>query len=332
MSFSQIKGNADVCKALAGMVDSSRIPHAIMLHEEDGGGAFPIALAFLEYLYCKDRSQGDSCGTCPSCNRISKLIHPDVHFIFPVTSPNTSLSYMKEFRQLVADNPVFTATELSEALGIEGKSALIAVGESKALLDSLSLSALEGGYRSVVIYLPEKMNQEASNRLLKMIEEPPAQTEFLLITHSPEKVLTTISSRCQRIRIVPQAPSKAVSGESEAVCAELFAQLMAALTAKDLLAAIGAGEEIASLPSRESAKAFCRYASDRMRQIFVAQQGLAALADGSDPSVAAWAAACRKTFPRMAASHIDHAHQLIERNVNLKILFTDLVDRLYTAI
>jgi len=332
MRFSEIQGNGEVLAALSGMVDSGRIPHAIMLHEDDGGGAIEIALAFLQYLYCHSRRDGDSCGECPSCNKISKLIHPDVHFIFPVTSPNTSTGCLTAWRELVRSNPHFTETELSEALGMEGKSSIIAVGESKALLETLSLSALEGGYRSVVIYLPEKMNQEAANRLLKMIEEPPALTQFLLITHSPEKVLTTISSRCQRIRVVSHMPARAVSGESAGLYSDLFGRLMDALVGRDLLASIGVGEEIAALPSRESAKAFCKFAADRLRCIFILQQRLDALKADDDPRLAVWASKCRKTFPRIASGHVDRALSLIDRNVNLKILFTDLVDRLYMTI
>jgi len=332
MRFSEIQGNREVLAALAGMVDSGRIPHAIMFHEDDGGGAVGIALAFLQSLYCRSRHDGDSCGECPSCNKISKLIHPDVHFIFPTTSPNTSLGCISAWRELVRSNPHFTETELSEALGMEGKSSIIAVAESKALLDTLSLSALEGGYRSVLIYLPEKMNQEAANRLLKMIEEPPALTQFLLITHHPEKVLTTISSRCQRIRVVSDTPVRAVSGESAGIYSDLFCRLMTALTAGDLFSALGVGDEIAALPSRESAKAFCKFAADRMRGIFIIQQKLDALKTDDDPQLSVWAAKCRKVFPRLACGHLDHAVSLIDRNVNLKIIFTEMVDRMFLTI
>lgn len=190
MGFSQVKGNVPVCNALKGMVDSGKVPHAIMFHEDDGGGAIGVALAFLQYLYCKDRSSGDACGTCPACNKIQKLIHPDVHFIFPVNTGRCS-DYVDKWRSLVKANPFFTENDLSEALEIEGKSAMIKVDEAKGLLETLSFSALEKGYRSVVIYLPEKMNKDAANRLLKLIEEPPKLTEFILITHNPEQVLVT---------------------------------------------------------------------------------------------------------------------------------------------
>ncbi len=328
MRFAQIQGNADVVKALVGMVDSGKVPHAIIFHEDDGGGAFPLCMAFLQYLYCEDRSGGDSCGVCPSCNRIGKLIHPDVHFIFPTAASAVSEQYMEQFRALVSSNPRFTEAELTSALGIEGKNSLIAVSESRHLLDTLSLSALEGGYRSVVIYLPEKMNPEAANRLLKMIEEPPARTEFLLITHQAERVLPTIASRCQHIRVRPSGEG---CSELNFSSPELFAELMDALLSKDLLSCLDISDRIAALPSRESAKAFCKFASDRLRLIFLASQGLTG-AEAAGADILRWAAAVPKSFPRRALAVFDRGYALTERNVNAKILFTDIVNRLFLLI
>ena len=327
MTFAQLQGNEDVKQALIGMVDADRVPHAILFHEDDGGGAFPLALAFLQYLFCKDRHDGDSCGSCPSCGKIAKLIHPDVHFLFPTAAGVLSEQYMEPFRKLVAERPAFREAELADALGLEGKNSVIAVAESRRLLDKLSLSALEGGYRAVVIYLPERMNAEAANRLLKMIEEPPALTQFLLIAHQPERVLTTISSRCQRIRV---RPVSFVSGPVFAD-ADLLDELMAALLGKDLLGALEVSERIAALPSREQAKTFCTFAADRFRQVFLVQQGIEGAGEIS-PQARDWAARCRKTFPRQALEVLNRTQTLIGRNVNLKILFTDMADRLYLQI
>ena len=314
MTFEQIKGNDEVKRALTGMVESGKVPHAILFHEDDGGGAFGLCIAFLQLLFGEN-------------NRIPKLIHPDVHFVFPTAAGSISLQYMEQFRTLALENPDFTESQMGEALGIEGKNSMIAVSEAKHLLDTLSLSALEGGYRAVVMFLPEKMNQEAANRLLKMIEEPPVNTEFLLISHSPEKVLQTISSRCQRIRVRPSGRS-AATGSADA---GLLVELMDALIGRDLPAALEAGDRMAALPSRENAKAFCRYAAEMMRQTFLIQQGMSALADGS-ADAARWAAACKKSFPRQGLEAFGRALSLIDRNVNIKIIMTDLVDRLYLAI
>ena len=325
MTFSESKCDASLRAALAGMVDSRKVPHALLFHEDDGGGAFPLALAFLQYLYCRDKRDGDSCGVCPACNKIGKLIHPDVHIIFPTAGGCLSAQYMDKFRALVAGTPDFTESRMGEALGIEGKNSVIAVSEAKNLLETLSLSALEGGYRSVIIYLPEKLNQEAANRLLKLIEEPPAQTQFILITHSPEKVLQTISSRCQRIRVIPSRRHVVEASEVEE---GLFRDLMDALIARDLLEAVEVCEGIAALPSRENAKAFCKFATERMRQVFLVQQGMTSLSDGS-LDVSRWASSCKKAFPRIAMENFSSAMRMLDRNVNTKIVFTSLAGRLY---
>ncbi len=325
MRFSDITGNADTVRALSGMISSGRIPHALMFTEPDGGPAMSIALAYLQYLYCPQRHDGDSCGQCPSCNRVSKLIHPDIHFIFPTTSPQTSASLMPQFRALVQQNPCFTESELGAALGIDSKSSLIAVAEAREVLSQLSLSALEGGWRSVVIYLPEKMNQDAANRLLKAIEEPEAQTQFLLITHAPEKVLQTIASRCQRLQL--GAAARAPEFEDP----QMLDDLMEALLRHDLFDALQAAERISSLPSRESAKAFCKFAADAMRNIFLVQQGIG-LPQTASGNATQWAPRVKKTFPRAAVGAFDTAYRLIERNVNTKIIFADLANRLYSII
>ena len=332
MVFSQVKGNVPVCNALKGMVDSGKVPHAIMFHEDDGGGAIGVALAFLQYLYCKDRSSGDACGTCPACNKIQKLIHPDVHFIFPVNTGRCS-DYVDKWRSLVKANPFFTENDLSEALEIEGKSAMIKVDEAKGLLETLSFSALEKGYRSVVIYLPEKMNKDAANRLLKLIEEPPKLTEFILITHNPEQVLVTIASRCQRIRL---APGNGAGPFEDSEFMGLLRPLMQGLLARDLYACLEIADSMANLSSKEKAKNFCKFAAENLRYIFLLQQGMPSLVTVNDPArrteLEDWAGRSRKTFARKALDALGRAEMLISRNVNMKILFTDLVNGLYESI
>ena len=159
MIFDETIGNGDVRKALAGMVGSGRVPHALMFYENDGCGALLLALGFLE---CLTGSQ-----------KVGRLIHPDVHFIFPVTKGSkvttdkpTSESYLQYWRELVKANPYFLENDLNEALGIEGKSSVIAIAEARFIIDKLSFHSLEGGYKAVVVYLPEKMNKDTANRLL----------------------------------------------------------------------------------------------------------------------------------------------------------------------
>lgn len=327
MIFDEIQDNAQVRKVLTDMVDSGRIPHAIMFHEDDGGGAVRMCLGFLEYLM---RS-----------SKVSKLIHPDIHFVFPVAGGSiipakdkpTSQSYLQQWRQLVLSNPYFTESDLNEALGIESKSAIIAVAEAKQILEKLAFNALEGGYQAVVIYLPERMNMETANRLLKSIEEPPERTEFLLITHAPERVLTTISSRCQSIRLIPVQRSEA---QGSASCAEdvmLMRKLFSALSVRDLCCALEVGESIAALPSRERMKSFCRTCGEGLRQMVLIQQGYDSVLPVQD--AAYWQSLSglfKKQFARRAMDTFSRAYMLVDRNVNPKIIFCDLVDRLFTIL
>ena len=340
--FRDIKGNEAVVEALRRMVDLGRIPHALLLHENDGGGAFPIVLAFLQYLYCRNRADGDACGACPSCNRLSKLIHPDVHFVFPVAGSDKPVSdhFLAAFRELVLQQPYFYENDLYGSLGLDGKQVLISVNEARSLLDKLSLSAVEGGYRSVVMYLPEKMNQSAANSLLKMVEEPPENTLFLLITHEPEKVLSTIRSRCLPLRILPlprevDALVHTSGTAEETLYLDLFSDLMEALLSRDLLTALETGEALAGLENREKQKSFCKFAVETVRGIFLLQQGMADISGLSEASrewAARMAERLRPTFARGAMHHFDRAMLLLGRNVNQKILFTDLVNRLYMIV
>ena len=318
-----------IAAVLRQMAGSGRIPHAMLLHENDGGGAFPVLLDFLDEVY----------GHNP---RVRKLIHPDIHFVFPVAGPDKPVSdrFIGAWRELLLENPCFYENELYAAIGIDSKQSLISVYEARNILEKLSLSAVEGGYRTVVMYLPEKMNPQAANALLKMVEEPPENTLFLLVTHQPERVLTTIFSRCLFLRIPPFSREEdravhAKEGAETNELSDLFHDLLDALVRKDLLGALEAGDAVADLGSREKQKRFCRVASDMLRNIFLLQQGLPDLADilGDErPFYEEMAATLRKNFARQALASLDRVLLLLERNVNQKILFTDLVNRLYAIL
>lgn len=321
----KVYGNTEVVAALHKMVESGHVPHAMLLHEDDGGGAFPLVLNFLEELY----------GGNP---RVQRLIHPDIHFVFPVAGPDkpVSLQFIGPFRELVLDNQYFFENELYTAIGIEGKQAGISVHEARSILERLSLSAVEGGYRTVVMYLPEKMNVQAANALLKMVEEPPQNTLFLLITHAPEKVLVTISSRCLHMRVQPLSPEAEVEvhareAAGNTALVDLFHDLLEAIVARDMLKAIETGEAVADLKVREQQKSFCRLASEDLRRIFMLQKmpQLAHVPEGDQDFYGRMSSALKPTFPRRALGVMDRALMLIERNVNQKILFTDMVNQLY---
>ena len=321
-----VYGNTEVVAALHLMVESGHVPHALLLHEDDGGGAFPLCINFLEELY----------GGSP---RVQKLIHPDIHFVFPVAGSDkpVSLQFMGKFRELALENPYFFENELYTAIGIEGKQSNISVNEARSILDRLSLSAVEGGYRTVLVYLPEKMNAQAANALLKMVEEPPAKTLFVLITHAPEKVLVTISSRCLHMRVQPLSPEAerevhARENASNQMLTDLFHDLLETIVSRDRLKALETGEAVAELKVREQQKSFCRLASEDLRRLFFLQKmpALARVPEGEEDFYKRMAGALKPTFPRRGMAALDRALLLIERNVNQKILFTDLVNQLYS--
>ena len=351
MRFADVIGNAEVARTLANMADSGRVAHAMLMYENEGCGALALALAYVQYLNCSNPSGGDSCGECPSCRQMSKLIHPDVHFVFPVnkgpkTSDDkpTSESYIKYWRELAVADPYFTESDLQKAIGIESKNGLIAVAEAKSIINKLSLTAVGDGYKAVIFYLPEKMNQETANRLLKMVEEPPVQTLFIFITHAPEKVLQTIFSRCQSVRVMPLTKEEAArvnalkpqSEDSDAdVFQELFYDLMNGIVSRDLMAALECGEAIAALDSREKQKAFCAYAGDCMRKIFMIQRNMPQIAgveDGEQEFYAFLAQKCGQEFCSKSMTNIEKVVAMIDRNVNSKILFCDLVNRMFLSI
>ncbi len=321
-----VYGNTEVVAALHLMVESGHVPHALLLHEDDGGGAFPLVINFLEELY----------GGSP---RVQKLIHPDIHFVFPVAGSDkpVSMQFLGKFRELALENPYFFENELYTAIGIEGKQGNISVNEARSILDCLSLSAVEGGYRTVLVYLPEKMNAQAANALLKMVEEPPAKTLFVLITHAPEKVLVTISSRCLHMRVQPLSPEAerevhARENASNQMLTDLFHDLLEAIVSRDRLKALETGEAVAELKVREQQKSFCRLASEDLRRLFFLQKmpALARVPEGEEDFYKRMAGALKPTFPRRGMAALDRALLLIERNVNQKILFTDLVNQLYS--
>ena len=377
MRFADIPGHEGVKRAMLSMADSGRVPHAMMLYENEGCGAFPLALAFLQYLACPNRHDGDSCGSCPSCNRMSKLIHPDLHFVFPTNTGRLSGSleaknvvsevYEAPFRELALANPYFLEDDLSAAIGVEAKACDINVEEARRLVSKLSMGSFEGGWSSVIFLQPEKINIQAANKLLKTIEEPPEKTILIFITHKPDKVLPTIASRCQAMRVSPMdrteveralaacgktgaaaavqaaicggSPGRALRelGDSEdrSLFRELFSRLMEALLSKDLAGCLDFVEALAELGSKEKQKAFMAYMSECLRNVFVLQQTLPQLTYCSDEDreyYLSLASRCPRNFCRRSQELLDKTVAMLERNVNQKILFCDLVDRLFLSI
>lgn len=167
----------------------------------EGVGKFPLALAYARYLSCTNRSDTDACGVCPSCVKFNKLVHPDVHFVFPVVKNGRSDDYIVEWRKLVLNNPYFTINHWLNEINAENAQAVIYTKESDEIMKKLSLKSSEGGFKITLLWLPEKMQQACANKLLKLLEEPPEKTIFLLVSETPDLILQTILSRTQRFNL-----------------------------------------------------------------------------------------------------------------------------------
>lgn len=209
MLFQEIIGQESVKKRLIHSVSDNRVSHAQLFLGPEGSGSLALALAYARYLCCENKSSEDSCGICSSCVKYNKLAHPDLHFVFPVnTSPiydgTKPLSdyFLEHWRKSLLSNPYLNLNQWYEAIGIEKKQGLINAEESHEIIKKLALKAYESEYKIMIIWMPEKMNPSASNKLLKLLEEPPEKTVFLLVCENQEQLLSTILSRTQLVKIL----------------------------------------------------------------------------------------------------------------------------------
>lgn len=206
MNFSQIPGQEEIIGKLLKSVHEERVSHAQMFAGPEGCGSMALALAYARYISCENRSETDSCGACKSCVKYEKLIHPDLHFVFPVikgkkTSEPVCDNYIEEWREFVRSSPYFTLNNWLDTIEVGNAQGMIFASEAGEIIKKLSLKTFESDFKIMIIWLPEKMHQATANKLLKMIEEPPDNTLFLLVSEEPDKVIPTILSRCQMVKI-----------------------------------------------------------------------------------------------------------------------------------
>ena len=204
MQFRDIIGQEEAKQQLRQAVRDGRIPHAQLFTGISGVGKLPLALAYAQYIACPNRTDEDSCGTCPTCLQYQKLQHPDLHFAFPIVKGDAGDvcdDFMDKFRLMILSQPYFDIDDWYRYLGVETKQGMIYEKESGEILRKLSLKSFGDGYKVMIIWLPEKMHVACANKLLKLLEEPPMKTVFLLISEQPELLLTTIVSRTQEVRV-----------------------------------------------------------------------------------------------------------------------------------
>jgi DNA polymerase III subunit delta' len=206
MNFRQIPGQKEIIGRLLKSVQEERVSHAQLFAGPEGCGSMALALAYASYISCENRTEHDSCGTCKSCVKYDKMIHPDLHFVFPVikgkkaTDP-VSDTYIEEWREFVKKTPYFTINDWLDSIEVENAQGMIFASEASEIIKKLNLKTYESEFKIMIIWLPEKMHHATANKLLKMIEEPPEKTLFLLVSEEPDKLIPTIHSRCQLIKI-----------------------------------------------------------------------------------------------------------------------------------
>ncbi len=210
MQFKNIIGQTSAKTQLTNLIRSGRMPHSMLFVGPEGSGKLSLALAAAQYLLCKDQKEDDACGVCSNCVKASKRVHPDIHFSFPfVGSKMTSNNYLPEWRNALTENPYMNINQWLMLIGAENKQGNITALECQEIVKKLSLKSFEAEWKVLIIWRPEYLGKEG-NRLLKLIEEPPEKTIFILVAENLEKILNTILSRCQLIKI-PALDDEALS-------------------------------------------------------------------------------------------------------------------------
>lgn len=360
MKFADIVGHQALKAQLIRSVQEQRVSHAQLFLGPEGNGGLAMALAYAQYVNCSHPSDVDSCGTCPSCTKYNKLVHPDLHFSYPFFAKHkedTAVDFIQEWRNVLLQHPYLTLDYWKQQLDSENKQANINIAEAHAIIKKLSLKAYEGPYKVLILWLPEYLDLQG-NALLKLIEEPPAQTLFLLVAEQSDKILSTILSRTQLIKV--QRPSdeevaqylihKAGISSQQATDIALLSQGNLQL-AEQLLEDEQVGhfdamiqwlrhcvregglgiiqtceQEFASM-SRETQKSFLNYTIQMLRQAVLVKAGapqLVHLAEKELDFVQKFGQGYALDQIDAAVALLEKAYYHVERNANAKLLFLDL--------
>lgn len=362
MLFNEIIGQQAVKERLVRSVKDARISHAQLFLGSQGSGSLALAVAYAQYISCGNKLENDSCGTCLSCVKYNKLVHPDLHFVYPVALSKdirVSTDVAAKWREAFIDNPYITLFSWFESLDAENKQALIGVEESGEILRKLSLTTYEAEYKIMIIWQAEKMNPAAANKLLKILEEPPEKTLFLLVCESEDQLLRTIVSRTQLIKVPKITETDLVqalvdrhglSSEAAESIAHLadnnyaealllinenenagqnlasFQKLMRASLKFDAKAVMAWIDEI-STAGRERQKNFLNYALHIMRESLIlnyADASLVKLGVEEQGFVKKFSPFIHTNNIERFTDELNKAHYHMERNANPKILFMDL--------
>ncbi|NOU60843.1 ATP-binding protein [Marinifilum caeruleilacunae] len=364
MQFKDIIGHKEVKQRFIQTVKENRVSHAQLLIGPKGVGKLSMAIAFAQYVSCLDKQDHDSCGVCSSCRKYNKLIHPDLHFVFPVvkgkgfTNP-VSDNFIELWRSQLESDPYFDIGDWYRTLGVDNSQGMIYSGESNEIIRKLNLKTYESDYKVMVIWLPEKMHTSCANKLLKMIEEPPVKTLFFMVAEEPDKILQTILSRTQLIKIPAidqESLSVAVKNEfnlndqelknvvrlsegsyrkariliqnsdENAENFESFVSIMRHCYARKVLDIMEWAEEISGI-GRERQKSFLNYCVRMIRENFILnlKQPEMVYLSGEEMNFSQrFSPFINEDNVWMIADELSKAYSDIERNANAKIVFLDL--------
>lgn len=364
MFFNDIIGQEEVKQRFIRSIGEGLVPHAQLICGPEGTGKMPLAIAYARYLNCTDRGESDACGHCPSCVKFNKLVHPDLHFVFPIVNNSKKKKdicddYLSEWREFVLDKTYFSFNDWLDFIEAENSQGMIYAKESNEIIRKLNLKTYEAEYKTMIIWLPEKMHEACANKLLKMIEEPPAKTVFLLVSEAPDQIIGTIQSRSQRVNvrgIQTDDMKKALQGqfnlsEEDAASAahlangnyvralniihsgeetryflELFITIMRNSWKRDVKNMKLKAEEFASL-GREKQKEFLRYAQNQLRENFIYnlhQPQLNYLNKAEATFSVNFAPYVNERNVVDFMQELDLAIRHVEQNVNSRMVFFDL--------
>ncbi len=356
-------GQEEIKQRLIQEVNEGRIPHAQLICGPEGVGKMPLAIAYARYISCTNRGEEDACGVCPSCVKFNKLVHPDVHFVFPIVKSAKGKKevcddYIADWRLFVINNPYFNLNHWLGEMDAENSQALIYAKESDEILKKLSLKSSEGGFKITIVWLPEKMHPVCANKLLKLLEEPPEKTIFLLVSEAPDMILPTILSRTQRmnVRKIDEAsidrvlqskyhvqPADSISiahlangnfvkaletihlNEENQLFFELFVNLMRLSYQRKIKEMKMWSEQVASM-GRERQKNFLEYCQRMIRENFVFnlhQRNLTYMTINEQNFATRFAPFVNERNVMGIMDELSEAQLHIEQNVNAKMVFFD---------
>ena len=362
--FSDVIGHDALKESLIRSVQSGNIAHAQLFAGNEGVGKFAMAMAYARYIHCTNRGEYDACGECPSCRQYNALSHADLHFVFPMVRNKDKKKvhcddYLPTWSEFIGKNTYFGIDQWLQAMGAENKQAIIYADESDEIWRKMTLKSFSSPYKIMIIWLPERMNVECANKLLKLFEEPYPNTIFLLVSNEPDLLLTTIRSRVQRINLpalpldtiaealqhqyhISDTDARAIAhlsggsylkacdnlslNEDNLLFFQLFVQLMRLAYARRIKELKAWSEETADL-GRERLRRFLSYAGRMVRENYiynVAQPGLNYMTAEEEQFSTRFAPFINERNVQEIMRIIGSAESDIGQNANAKIVLFDI--------